>query len=141
MEINVYRIDNICLIKSGKRLPVGFDFSTEPTKYRYIRSRDIKAGKICLDDVAYIDEETKKRIKKYIINTGDVAITIVANIGDIGYATRDCDGINLTENAVRLTAFDETIVYSKYLSYYLKQPAMKTYMENLAAGAAQAKLD
>ena len=140
METSVYRIGNICSIKSGKRLPAGFDFSIEPTKYRYIRSRDIKAGKICLDDVAFIDEETKKRIYKYIINTGDVAITIVANIGDIGYATPDCDGINLTENAVRLTSFDETVVYSKYLSYYLKQSAMKTYMENIAAGAAQAKL-
>lgn len=140
METSVYRIGNICSIKSGKRLPAGFDFSIEPTKYRYIRSRDIKAGKICLDDVAFIDEETKKRIYKYIINTGDVAITIVANIGDIGYATPDCDGINLTENAVRLTDFDKSIVFSKYLSYYLSQPSMKQYMENLAAGAAQAKL-
>lgn len=140
MGTNVYRIGNICSIKSGKRLPAGFDFSLEPTKYRYIRSRDIKAGKICLDDVAFIDEETKKRINKYIINSGDVAITIVANIGDIGYATPDCNGINLTENAVRLTAFDDIVVCSKYLSYYLNQSAMKTYMENLAAGAAQAKL-
>lgn len=140
METSVYRIGNICSIKSGKRLPAGFDFSVEPTQYKYIRSRDIKAGKIYLDDVAFIDEEIKKRINKYIINTGDVAITIVANIGDIGYATPDCDGINLTENAVRLTDFDKSIVFSKYLSYYLSQPSMKQYMENLAAGAAQAKL-
>lgn len=140
METSVYRIGNICSIKSGKRLPAGFDFSVEPTQYKYIRSRDIKAGKIYLDDVAFIDEEIKKRINKYIINTGDVAITIVANIGDIGYATPDCDGINLTENAVRLTGFDKSIVFSKYLSYYLSQPSMKQYMENLAAGAAQAKL-
>ena len=140
METGIYKIRDICSIKSGKRLPAGFDFSVEPTKNKYIRSRDIKAGKIYLDEVAYIDEETKKRIKKYIINAGDVAITIVANIGDIGYATQDCDGINLTENAVRLTGFDKSVVFSKYLSYYLGQPSMKLYMENLAAGAAQAKL-
>ena len=140
MKTGVYRISDICSIKSGKRLPAGFDFSVEPTKYKYIRSRDIKAGKICLDEVAFIDEEIKKRINKYIISAGDVAITIVANIGDIGYATQDCDGINLTENAVRLTGFDKSIVFSKYLSYYMSQPSMKQYMENLAAGAAQAKL-
>ena len=140
MDTNVYKISSICSIKSGKRLPAGFDFSIDPTKYRYIRSRDIKAGKICLEDVAFIDEETKKRINKYIINNGDIAITIVANIGDIGYATPDCDGINLTENAVRLTNFDKDVVSSKYLSYYLGQPSMKAFMENLAAGAAQAKL-
>lgn len=140
MKTCVYRISDICSIKSGKRLPEGFDFSVEPTKYKYIRSRDIKAGKICLEEVAFIDEETKKRINRYIINAGDVAITIVANIGDIGYATQDCDGMNLTENAIRLTGFDKSIVFSKFLSYYLSQPSMKQYMENLAAGAAQAKL-
>ena len=135
-----YRISDICKIKSGKRLPAGHDFSIEPTPYRYIRARDIKSGKITLDDTPYIDEGTRQRIKKYIINAGDIAITIVANIGDIGYANKDCDGINLTENAVRLTSFDENVVYPKYLAYYLAQPFIKTYMENLAAGAAQSKL-
>ena len=140
MKTSVYRISDICSIKSGKRLPAGTDFSCEPTPYRYIRSRDIKGGKISLEDVAYIDEETKEKIKKYIINSGDIAITIVANIGDIGYATQECDGINLTENAVRLTCFDEKHVYSKYLAYYLRQDSMKSYMEGLSVGAAQAKL-
>ena len=121
-------------------MPAGHDFSIEPTPYRYIRARDIKSGKITLDDTPYIDEGTRQRIKKYIINAGDIAITIVANIGDIGYANKDCDGINLTENAVRLTSFDENVVYPKYLAYYLAQPFIKTYMENLAAGAAQSKL-
>lgn len=140
METQVFRIRDICVIKSGKRLPAGADFSVEPTQYRYIRARDIKAGRISLDDVAYIDRQTKCRINKYIINSGDIAITIVANIGDIGFATQDCDGINLTENAVRLTNFNNKVVHSKYLAYYLGQPSMKIYMENLAAGAAQAKL-
>lgn len=121
-------------------MPAGHDFSIEPTPYRYIRARDIKSGRITLDDTPYIDEGTRQRIKKYIINAGDIAITIVANIGDIGYANKDCDGINLTENAVRLTSFDENVVYPKYLAYYLAQPFIKTYMENLAAGAAQSKL-
>lgn len=140
MKAKYYKISDICSIRSGKRLPAGFDFSIEPTPYRYIRARDIKAGIISLDDVAYIDKETKKRINKYIINSGDIAITIVANIGDVGFATESCDGVNLTENAVRLTSFNQNIVFSKYLAYYLGQPFMKAYMENLAAGAAQAKL-
>ncbi len=62
MKFSVYRIIDICSIKSGKRLPAGTDFSLEKTPYRYIRGRDIKNGKISLDDVAYIDEETKKKI-------------------------------------------------------------------------------
>ncbi|MBR7033052.1 MAG: restriction endonuclease subunit S [Clostridia bacterium] len=140
MKTSIFRVKDICRIKSGKRLPAGFDFSPVPTPFRYIRSRDIKNGKINLDSIAYIDAETKRAIDKYIINDGDIAITIVANIGDVGFATKECDGVNLTENAVRLTSFNQKIVFPKYLSYYLKLPFMKSYMENMAAGAAQAKL-
>ena len=80
MNSKYYRINDICIIKSGKRLPSGHDFSIEPTPYRYIRARDIKRGKITLDDTPYIDDDTRQKIKKYIINAGDIAITIVANI-------------------------------------------------------------
>ena len=140
MEKQYYRIKDIASIKSGKRLPAGHLFSDEPTSHPYIRSRDIKNGRILSSNLAYLEEETFQFIKKYIIEEGDVAITIVANIGDIGYCDTDCDKFNLTENAVRLTKFNQKIVDSQYLAFYLGQPFMKQYMESLAAGAAQAKL-
>lgn len=139
MKFKEYKIKEICDIKSGKRLPNGSDFSIEKTNYPYIRARDIKNGKINDKQLAYIDEKTHCRIKRYIINESDVAITIVANIGDVGYCERKLDGVNLTENAVRLTNFIKNI-NSRYLTYYLSQPFVKEYMENLAAGAAQSKL-
>ena len=140
MEKQYFRIKDIASIKSGKRLPAGHLFSDEPTSHPYIRSRDIKNGRILSSNLAYLEEETFQFIKKYIIEEGDVAITIVANIGDIGYCDTDCDKLNLTENAVRLTKFNQKIVDSQYLAFYLGQPFMKQYMESLAAGAAQAKL-
>lgn len=139
MKFKEYKIKEICDIKSGKRLPNGSDFSIEKTNYPYIRARDIKNGKISDKQLAYIDEKTYCRIKRYTINEGDVAITIVANIGDVGYCEKKLDGVNLTENAVRLTNFIKNI-NSRYLTYYLSQPFVKEYMENLAAGAAQSKL-
>ncbi|MBR1655631.1 MAG: restriction endonuclease subunit S [Prevotella sp.] len=140
MDFTKYKISEIAKIKSGKRLPAGSNFSPTPTLYPYVRARDIKNGKINTEDFVYITEDTRKAIKKYIIEKGDIAITIVANIGDIGFCCEDCNKANLTENAVRLTDFNNVIVDSKYLSLYLNQPIMKRYMESLAAGAAQAKL-
>ena len=140
MDFTKYKISEISKIKSGKRLPSGSRFSSTPTLYPYVRARDIKNGKINTEEFVYITEDTRKAIKKYIIEKGDIAITIVANIGDIGFCCEDCDKANLTENAVRLTEFNNEIVYSKYLSLYLNQPIMKRHMESLAAGAAQAKL-
>lgn len=140
METKVYKISDISKIRSGKRLPAGHNFSIEPTMFPYVRSRDIKGGKILTANLVYLSQETREVLQRYIIEEGDIAITIVANIGDVGFCEVHCDKANLTENAVRLTEFDRQIVDSKYLCFYLGQPYMKQYMESLAAGAAQSKL-
>ena len=140
MTGQTYRLKDICSIKSGKRIPLGMDFTTEITNYPYIRARDIKGGKIQTDDLIYIDEIVFNIIKKYIIKSGDIAITIVgASVGDVAYAQEEIDGFNLTENAVRLTEFN-SIVDGKYLFYVLNQEQYHEYMQTVAGGAAQPKL-
>lgn len=140
MDTRIYNLKNISVIKSGKRLPAGHVFAKGKTNHAYVRARDIRNGTISSDNLVYISDFTYDKIKRYIIEKGDVAITIVANIGDVGYCEDNCHGANLTENAVRLTNIDKKIVDAKYLALLLGQPSMKNYMESLAAGAAQAKL-
>lgn len=135
----VERLGNLAEIKSGKRLPQGYDFSDYPTRHPYIRARDIKQGNIDSNDFAYISDEVYQKLKRYIVDENDILLTIVANIGDVGYVNKSLQGFNLTENAVRLTNYSERIE-PRYLCYYLSQPATKIYMEGLAVGAAQAKL-
>lgn len=136
----IYKIQDICEIKSGKRIPLGFDFVIKETQHPYIRARDIKNGRINTDDLIYLDDSTFVKIKKYIIEENDIAITIVgASIGDIGFATKEVNGFNLTENAVRLTNFKDN-VSSQYLFYLLVQNQYKEFMQTIAGGAAQPKL-
>lgn len=136
----IYKIQDICEIKSGKRIPLGFDFVINETLHPYIRARDIKNGRINTDDLIYLDDPTFAKIKKYIIEENDIAITIVgASIGDIGFATKEVNGFNLTENAVRLTNFKDN-VSSQYLFYLLVQNQYKEFMQTIAGGAAQPKL-
>lgn len=140
MEKRVFRLNEICKIKSGKRIPKGMDYVTYQTSHPYIRARDIKSGKIFTDDLIYIKDEVYKKIRKYIIQKGDIAITVVgASVGDTGYATESVDGYNLTENAVRLTNFTED-VDSKFLHYVLMQKHYYDYMQLIAGAAAQPKL-
>lgn len=140
MENIVYRLDEICDIKSGKRIPKGMDYVTYKTNHPYIRARDIKSGNINTDDLIYLEDDVYKKIKRYIIQNGDIAITIVgASVGDTGYAQEAVDGFNLTENAVRLTNFKK-IVDSKFLHYKLAQKQYYDYMQLIAGAAAQPKL-
>ena len=133
-------IKEICKIKSGKRLPKGKSFSVEETNFPYIRARDIKAGKINLENLVYLDEVTQKKLSQYIVNKNDIVITVVgASVGDVGYVSADLDGYNLTENAVRLTEFDESI-NSLYLLYLLNSQKYWEIMQSIAGGSAQPKL-
>ena len=136
----VYKLVDICDIKSGKRIPKGLDYVEYETEYPYIRARDIKDGRIKTDSLIFLEEYVQRKIKKYIINSGDIAITIVgASVGDVGYADDAVDGFNLTENAVRLTNFHEE-VNSRYLFYLLYQKQYHDYMQLVAGAAAQPKL-
>ena len=139
MNFRSYEIKDICKIKSGKRLPKGTDFSEKPTKYKYIRARDIKNGKIDGSDLGYISEEIHKKIAHYIVNTNDIIITIAGTIGEVALVSKEFDGVNLTENAVRLTEFSKDVCPG-FLAYILKSPERKEYMEQVAGGSAQPKL-
>lgn len=132
-------IKDICKIRSGKRLPKGRSFSKEPTKYPYIRARDIKNGKINTEELVYIDEVTYKELKQYVIRTGDVVLTVAGSIGNVAYANKDVDGFNLTENAVRLTNFDKGS-NPQYISYVLNSKKYMEIMQAVAGGSAQPKL-
>lgn len=88
----------------------------------------------------YLSEDVQKKIQKYIVNTGDIVITIVgASVGDVGFVKDSCNGFNLTENAVRLTEFDSR-VNPKYLLYMLNSKKYWELMQQISGGSAQPKL-
>jgi type I restriction enzyme S subunit len=134
------KLENLCFIKGGKRLPKGETLIDTKTNHPYIRARDIRNGKINFTNPKYLSKSVYEKIKRYIVRETDVVITIVgANIGDVGYITTEFDGANLTENAVKLSAKPEKL-NPLYLKYVLLLDAMKEYFQVVASGAAQGKL-
>ena len=108
-------------------------------RQRYIRARDIKKGKVDSSDLGYISKEVKDKIARYIVQEDDVVVSIAGTIGEVGYVPSELDGVNLTENAVRLTNFTEG-VFSKFVLYWLMTEWSYEYMNGVAAGSAQPKL-
>lgn len=133
-------LEDVCLIRGGKRLPEGHSLIDEKTVHPYIRARDISGGKINFTDPKYISQDTFNKIKRYTVAEGDVVVTIVgANIGDAAYVKKEFDGANLTENAVKLTAKCD-LLEPKFLKFTLLPESMKQYFQLVASGAAQGKL-
>ena len=56
-----------------------------------------------MDDLKYISEEVYLQIKNYTISQDDLYVTIAGTIGVTGEVPAKLDGMNLTENAVKVT--------------------------------------
>lgn len=134
------RLDNLCTVKGGKRLPVDCELLDYPTEHPYIRVRDIGNSRyVCLtSQFQYIDEATYSAISRYIVNTGDIVISIVGTIGLLGKIHSSLDKANLTENCVKLANIHT--VTPDYLYYSLCYKKQIKEIELLTVGAVQAKL-
>jgi type I restriction enzyme S subunit len=125
------KIADISEVKGGKRLPKGTPWSEEPTDHRYIRATDIKDGVILTENLVYVPDDVWPVISRYVVNQGDVVITIAGTIGQVGVIPDSLDGVNLTENAAKIVV-DRKLVRSNYLgmllgsSYYQQDIDSKT---------------
>lgn len=137
---SIVNLDSLCTVKGGKRLPADCELLDTPTEHPYIRVRDVGSRRyVCLtNQFQYIDEETHSAISRYIVNTGDIVISIVGTIGLLGKVHSSLDKANLTENCVKLTNIHT--VTSDYLYYTLCYKKQIKEIELLTVGAVQAKL-
>lgn len=126
-------------ITGGKRLPQGYTFSKKQTKYIYIRIVDMKNGSINDSDseLKYIDKEVFNKISKYIITESDIYITIAGTIGQAGLVPSKFNGMNLTENAARVTPF---LINKKWLYYFTSAKSIQEQFSSYTKGMAQPKL-
>lgn len=137
---SIVSLDSLCTVKGGKRLPADCELLDDPTEHPYIRVRDVGGSRyVCLtDQFQYIDEETHRAISRYIVNTGDIVISIVGTIGLLGKIHSSLDKANLTENCVKLAGIHT--VTSDYLYYTLCYKKQIKEIDLLTVGAVQAKL-
>jgi len=117
------RLGSILNVKGGKRLPKEHNLTDIPTNHIYIRVTDMKNHTISSDKLKYITEDTFQLIKNYIINKEDLYLTIAGTIGNVGIVPEKFDGMNLTENAVKLTDI-------KINKYYLLNIICSNYIQN-----------
>lgn len=138
--IETVKLGDVATVKGGKRLPKGTNLITEPNSHPYIRVRDLnnKSTLELNNDFEYVDDETQKSIARYIVEAGDIVLSIVGTIGLVAIVGESLHKANLTENCVKLTQLDG--VDRDYLYYYLKSDLGQAEIAKGTVGAVQAKL-
>jgi len=139
MEWHIKTIDDISLVKGGKRLPKGYKLQTIPTSHPYITVSDFNEdGTIDTTKLKFISDDVFEKIKQYTISPDDLYISIAGTIGKTGYVSDDLEGANLTENACKLVlkagVHKEFVYYFTKTNSFIEQAGLNTRV------AAQPKL-
>ena len=131
------KLEEICNIKGGKRIPKGKGFSDQRTEHIYLRVTNMKNRTISFDDLKYIDDDVFQEIKNYTISSDDLYLTIAGTIGDVGEIPQEVSGMNLTENAAKLT---DIVCDRLYLMYSLLSTNSQEHFSSKFHQVAQPKL-
>ena len=123
------RIRDVATVKGGKRIPLGCSFSPVETSHIYIRVTEMKNNTLVSNNLKYISDSVFEQIKNYTISKDDLYLTIAGTIGAVGIVPPEFDGMNLTENAVKLTNLlmnKDFLMFSIGTSYVQSQFSDKT---------------
>tara|TARA_B100001179_G_C18565832_1_gene392734 strand:+ start:1 stop:1245 length:1245 start_codon:yes stop_codon:yes gene_type:complete len=131
-------LGEICDVKGGKRLPKGSSLVIEKTNHPYIRITDLNKHQVIKSGLEYVPDEIFSKISRYIVNSGDIIISIVGTIGLVAEIDDDLNEASLTENCVKLINLNQT--ESKYLFYYLVSRRGQYEINRNTVGAVQKKL-
>ena len=130
-------LGNILSVKGGKRVPKGYKLLDEPTPHIYIRVTNMKNGTIEKNNIKYIDSKVHEQIKNYTIGKDDLYITVAGTIGKVGVVPDYFDGMNLTENANKLT---DISINKSFLKYVLMSDYIQSQLLDKTTQVAQPKL-
>lgn len=124
-------IGNIETGKSIKRK----DYSENSSEYAHLTVRNIKDGKLDLNNLIYLVEEKGEYLRPYKLEKGDIVIAISSNVGSSFYFDKEIKDLQLTlSHYLTKIRIDETKLNSKLLVYYLNSKLMQSYFKSVETG-------
>jgi type I restriction enzyme, S subunit len=133
------RLGDVLEVRGGKRMPAGTALVESKTDHPYLRIVDFRPGAIDDSQLLYVPNEVFPKISRYIIEKGDIFISIVGTIGLVGRIPDHLDCANLTENAARLFNFSEC-VDAGFIMYFLISEEGQLRIDSMSVGSTQKKL-
>ena len=139
-EWKTYRLGDLVKVKGGKRLPKGISLQIAPNTHPYIRIRDMGKSRVLELDATYeyVDDVIQKSIARYVVDEGDILLSIVGTIGLVGIVGKSLHQANQTENCVKLVSLNG--IDPLFLYYFLLSPKGQEEIKRGTVGAVQAKL-
>jgi type I restriction enzyme S subunit len=130
-------------LNGGKRVPKGVGFSPVETRFRYLRPNEVGFGQINREEMPFLQERTYNKLKRYKINTGEFAVSIVGTLGKIALVNLDGlevedDCLILSENFAKLSPLVK--INRQFYYYFFHSLLFQAQMEREYTIHTQKKL-
>lgn len=132
---NFTPLGDLCLKITKGTTPNAKDGGFADSGVNYIKSESLSYdGSIDATKFAFISEETNQRLKRSIIQDGDILYSIAgANLGKCGIARSEYLPAN-TNQAVAIIRVDERRASNRFISFCLRNPS---FVQSVLGGVAQ----
>jgi type I restriction enzyme, S subunit len=112
-------------------------FCNKESGVPFVRSQDVKPGKLHLGEVAHVTQEFHDKLKKSKLRAGDILIVRVgANRGDSCVVPKGVGEVNCAN-----IVFARPIFPNGFLGFYFRSPFGQQMLLSLTTGAAQGVLN
>lgn len=127
------KIGEICEVLNG--------FAFKSSEYvengiRVIRITNVQKGFVVDDDPKYYPMTAKESIKSYLLNSGDLLMSLTGNVGRVGVLQKEMLPAALNQRVACLRIKDKRVLL-KYLFHNLNSPIFEQDCINSASGVAQ----
>jgi type I restriction enzyme, S subunit len=104
--------------------------------YFVMRIANVQDGYVSLKDPKYIRIEENSRLKSFVLNSGDILMSLTGNVGRVGIIDELHLPAVLNQRVARIKITSNSIE-KKYLFNFLNSAQFRTQVERLSHGAAQ----
>jgi len=134
VEWEVVNVNDIAIHVGSGSTPRGGQSVYLKEGILFIRSQNVSFDGLLLDDVAYIDDETHKRMKRSIVKNGDVLLNITgASLGRV-CVYKELNEANVNQHVCIIRVKDKNEYNSDFLNAYLASYYGQCQIEKLIAG-------
>jgi type I restriction enzyme S subunit len=132
------------MIQLGDKVEINNGYAFKSSKYesegiRVIRITNVQKGKIRDDNPQYYASSTKGELIKYIIDSGDILMSLTGNVGRVGMFPKELTPAYLNQRVARLRVKSEDL-NQKYLFYILNSDEFERDALYNSSGVAQLNL-
>jgi type I restriction enzyme, S subunit len=117
----------------------GYAFSSNEYKdegHFLIRISNVQDGEITLANPKYVAIDDP-RLKRFILNEGDILVSLTGNIGRVGIMQSEHLPAALNQRVARITLKDEKTIRHNFLFFFLRSNFFREHLQAAGHGAAQ----